>query len=484
MEYWQRFQAEVIKPGNCTHCGACVGLNPDLLRFAETARGPLPHLSGDLTPEADQALALAWAVCSGRGVPYPDLFASLNYQPQNWLLGSYRQILTGFASETAVRRRGASGGVISRILIHLLESGQVEGAVVLRQGLNHPETATPTIATNREQVLAAAQSVYAVTPVLTVLPEIAAFRGRLAFVGLPEQVAALRMLQVSGHPAAQKVKFVLGPYTGTNMYAGAVRAFLRARGVADQMPIRSLQWRAGEWPGYLQIETADGRVFQAEKFYYNYLIPFYISRNCQITPDFSNELTDLSVGDAWSPKLEQARGGHSVILVRSPQAQQVVTEMVQSGELTLEEIPLDQALAMHGHMLDFKKRGTFIRLEAQQRRGQPVPVFGYQPTAITAVRWVVEGVISGSFTIGRQSWARWLIAKLPLEIVGPTFNTLRKSWKGLSKPTKRKGLGEVQFVITRNPTRWQELLAGKSSPAPTQLQPEADLAMPPAPRDL
>lgn len=470
MGYWDRFQAEVIKPGNCTHCGACVGLHPDFLKFQETDRGPLPQLSCALTPEIDQGFALAWAACPGRGVPYLDLFATLDYKPENWLLGAYRQIWTGFASETAIRRRGASGGVISRVLIHLLESGQVEGAVVLCQGLNHPETATPMIATNREQVLAAAQSVYAVTPVLTVLPEMATFPGRLAFVGLPEQVAALRMLQVAGHPAAQKVEFVLGPYTGTNMYSGAVRAFLRARGVSDQMPIRSLQWRAGEWPGYLQIETADGRVFKAEKFYYNYLIPFYISRNCQITPDFSNELTDLSVGDAWSPKLEQSRGGHSVIMVRSPKAQQEVAEMARSGDLALEEIALDQALAMHGHMLDFKKRGTFIRLEAQQRRGQPIPTFGYQPVSITAARRAVEGVISGSFAIGRQSWARWLIAKLPLEIVGPAFNTLRKTWKGLSKPTKRRGLGEVRFRINSNPARLQELQAANGESADRQLE--------------
>jgi len=477
MGYWERFQSEVIKPGNCTHCGACVGLHPDLLKFQETDRGPLPQLACALTPEIDQGLALAWAVCPGRGVPYPDLFAALDYKPENWLVGAYRRVFTGFATETAIRQRGASGGVISRVLIHLLESGQVEGAVVLRQGLKHPETATPTIATNREQVLAAAQSVYAVTPVLTVLPEIAAFPGRLAFVGLPEQVAALRMLQVAGHPAAQKVEFVLGPYTGTNMYAGAVRAFLRARGVSEQMPIRSLQWRAGEWPGYLRIETADGQVFKAEKFYYNYLIPFYISRNCQITPDFSNELTDLSVGDAWSPKFERARGGHSVILVRSPKAQQVIEQMTQAGELALEEIPINQALAMHGHMLDFKKRGTFIRLEAQQQRGQPVPTFGYRPASITAARRAVEGVISGSFAIGRQPWARWLIAKLPLEIVGPVFNTLRKTWKGLSKPTKRKGLGEAQFVISRNSARFQELQTFIDTL-------ETGFETPPIPRDL
>jgi len=458
-DYWTLFQQQVIQPGNCTHCGACVGLCPGLLEFQETSRGPLPRLQRSPTASDDSSLSLAWSVCSGRGVPYPELFRwQRGALPQDWLLGPYRQVFTGYAADPAVRRRGASGGVISRTLLHLLETGQVDGAVVLQQGYQQPDRATPVIARDREAVLAAAQSVYAVTPMLTILPEMAAFDGRLAFVGLPEQVATLRMLQAAGHPAAQKVVFVAGPYTGTNMYFGAVRAFLRSRGVADSVAITSLQWRAGEWPGYLQVEVADGRVFQAKKFYYNYLIPFYISRNCQITPDFTNELTDLSVGDAWSPTLESSGGGHSVVVARSEYAVTVLQAMQTAGALTLTPTEVTQALAMHGHMLDFKKRGTYIRLDWQKRRGKPIPTFGYHPVAIARSRRWVERVISGSFTVGRWPLARWLVARLPLRLVGPAFNTLRKTWKGLSKPTKRQGLGQTQFVVEESRDRWQSLI--------------------------
>lgn len=449
MSYWKRFQSEVIDPGNCTHCGACVGLNPNLLTFKETPRGPLPEaIAPPLTPSQDKSLELAWAICSGRGVPYPELLGG--DLPENPLLGPYYQLWQGYATEDAIRRRGASGGVLTRVSLHLLEGGYVDGVVVLCQGIPTPDRAQPIIATTPEQILAAAQSIYAVTPLLTVLPQMEAFSGSLAVVGLPEQVAALRLLQANGHPAASKVKFIAGPYVGTNMYFGAVRAFLRARGVSDAVAITSLQWRAGEWPGYLQIETEDGQIFQAKKFYYNYLIPFYISRNCQITPDFTNELTDLSVGDAWSPQLEAAGGGHSVVVVRSQLAREIIAQMQSSGQLTLEPLAVESALAMHGHMLDFKKRGSFIRLEWQQRQGKPIPEFGYRPQTLSPQRRRVEWVISGSFAIGRQPWARWLISKLPLAIVGPLFNRLRQSWKSLSKPTKRQGLAATPFVRTQD----------------------------------
>ena len=54
------------------------------------------------------------------------------------------------------------------------------------------------------------------------------------------------------------------------MYKGAIRSFLRGRGIKDSNKINSLKWRAGEWPGYLEIILGDGRVTRAEKFYYNY----------------------------------------------------------------------------------------------------------------------------------------------------------------------------------------------------------------------
>ena len=130
-------------------------------------------------------------------------------------------------------------------------------------------------------------------PVNVVLPQMDAFDGRLAYVGLPDQVTALRHLQQLGHPAAQKVDYVLGPYVGTIMYFSAIESYLRANGVRSLEDVSELRYREGEWPGYLQIKTRSGKVLRAEKFYYNYLIPFYITRSSLLSVDFTNELTNI-----------------------------------------------------------------------------------------------------------------------------------------------------------------------------------------------
>ncbi len=440
--WWDKLKADVLDPGLETGDGTCVGLSGGLLRY-DDVNGELFVTRTDKQGELPQA---AYDACPGRFCDYPALnrfvFGKL---PENWLSGIVEQSYVGHASDEGVRRGGASGGLITATLIHLLETGKITGAVCLKVGKQKPWKAEPVIARTKEEILACAGSVYSATPTNVILGELAKEQGPLAYVGLPDQVAAVRKLQQMNHPSVKNIAYVLGPYTGTQMSFEAIRSFLRSHGVESEDEIADLKYRAGEWPGHLQITLKNGRVLKAEKFHYNYLIPFFITRGCLQLMDFTNELTDISVGDAWSPKYEAKRGGYSVVLARSPKGKGLLEEMQKAGKLTLEEITLDTALDMHGHMLDFKKRGSYIRNHWKSVR----PDYGYRPAKITAGRLAVEWVLACVFGIGRTRLARWIVEHLPLSIVGPVFNTLRKTWKNASKPTKRKGLREITFEVEK-----------------------------------
>jgi coenzyme F420 hydrogenase subunit beta len=442
---FQRLQKEVIQPGLCTHCGTCAGLSGGSLTMEETRHGPRPRAVG---PAAVDLPGLALQACPGKGIHYPAAATAVfGRLPENWLIGCYRKVYLGYSRVPAVRRGGASGGVITQTLLYLLEEKLIEGAVVVVQGQPKPWQAQVTIARTAEEVMAASQSVYVPVPVNTILPELESFGGRVAYVGLPDQVASLCVLQAAGHPAVRQVRYVLGPYVGTAIYFGAIESYLRSNGVRDVDQVTDLRYRAGEWPGYLQIETQSGRTLRAAKFYYNYLIPFYITRSTLFSADFTNELTDISVGDAWHPRYEAQGEGFSVVVARSEQGQEILEAMRGRELVSLEELALDEALSMHGHMLDFKKRGAFIRIGWRAAAGKAVPDYGYRPATIPLSRKAVELVISGLFLVCGTRVARRLVEFIPIKVIGPLFDGLRKGWKSISKPTKRRGLGEVAFEV-------------------------------------
>lgn len=445
-----KLKNEVVDAGICTGCGACVALaSKGTARMIRLAEGVFPAFNQNCNlPD------LAWEACPGKGIDYPKLyhmhFGSL---PNDWRVGHVNSLWTGYASDDMIRRTGASGGVISAVLIYLLELNYIDGAIVAKQGCPSPEEANWFIARTREEILACAQSVYVPVSMLDALPYLQAGE-RYAISCLPEQSAALRVLQHNGHCQAQQISYVLGPYTGTALETRSIRALLRAKGVKDDERVTSVKWRAGEWPGYLQILTNSGRDIRSKKVYYNFLIPFYVTQTSLQSMDFANEFTDLSVGDAWSPQFEGLGQGFSVVASRSQVMTQIIDNMSKAGLVELKEIDVLEASSMHGHMIDFKKRGGYLRNQWRLRMGKKSPDYGIEPVAIDVSRILAEVVISSIFTLCRTRPARWLMEIIPEWILGPLFNQTRLLWKSASKPVKRKGLRELKMHV-RSP-RWKE----------------------------
>lgn len=442
---FQRFEDEVIDPGLCTHCGTCVGLSKGGLGFVQTDRGPVPQPNGAAEIHLPQT---AWEACPGRGLAYPTLNqAVFGHPPDSWLAGNVVASFIGYSANPAIRRAGASGGLITHILAEMVADGLIDGAVVLRHGYPKPWMSSPIIAMDRQGILASSQSVYVPTPVNTILHELESFEGRVGFVGLPDQVASIRKLQQLGHPAARKIEMIIGPYVGTALYLSAIRSFLHTHGGYDLDDVAELRYREGEWPGHLAIRTVDGRELTEGKFYYNYLIPFFITNASLLSMDFTNELADISVGDAWSPALEVQGQGYSVVLARSERARQLLEGQEAAGKVHLEPVPLQDALRMHAHMLDFKKRGAYIRGQLRKTLGLAAPAYGVRPIRLPWSRYAVELIVSGLFVIGGTRVGRWLMERIPARLLGPVFESLRRWWKALSKSTKRKGIWTQQFEV-------------------------------------
>jgi len=269
--------------------------------------------------------------------------------------GPVNSVSIGFCTDEDIRLRSASGGILSAILIWLLEKGKIDGAVVTGMSDEQPWLTKPFIATSREEILSAAQSKYIITSVNEILPEIQEFKGTLAYVGLPPQVQSIRKLQAIDDPSVRNIKYVLGPFYGNTLHFSSVKSFLRSYNIRDYHNIRKLYFRHGEWPGNMRVEMNDNRVVELPKFHANYLIPFHILTNSLLCTDLSNEFTDISGGDAWAPVYEERGKGFSMVIARSKAGSEILEEMQNENRISLSPISIDDAITMHSHGYDLKK---------------------------------------------------------------------------------------------------------------------------------
>ncbi len=434
----------VVNQGLCTHCGTCIALAQGKLGIASDDEGIIPKIEGDGIIEN-----IVYDACPGKGLNYPELFLQVQKSlPDNFMIGPYLEGYIAYSNDESIRRQGASAGILSHVLIHLLESGKIQGAIVCKMDEEKPWNPKVYIAGTKAEILESAQSIYQPVPVNLILKDTAKHKGTLAMVGLPDQLASIRYLQKKEHPSVKNIAYLIGPYVGINMTVRAVHSFIRSNGVKNLDAIKSLDYRAGEWPGYLKIVTKDHRVFKAEKFYYNYLLPFYATRHSLLSVDFSNELADISVGDAWHPAFEKERKGFSVVVIRSSKGREIFDQLKTDASINAEKLEPADVLDMHGHMFDFKKRGAFIRIKFRKLFFRHCPDYGYVPEKISVSRYFVEIFIWGVFLLCQNRMARTLVRYIPVNVIGYVFNKIRIGWKSVSKPTKRKGIKDQVFRLT------------------------------------
>jgi coenzyme F420 hydrogenase subunit beta len=429
---------DVIRHDLCNRCGSCAGLSAGRIVFSDRTGRCVPVIREPLDGPTSR---LVWQACSGKGFDFPghrlSVFGDAGGHPY---IGHYRDIHIGFSTDPQIRLNSASGGIISSILTWLLEKKMIDGAVVLGMSEDEPWLARPFIATTREEILQAAQSKYIIAPVNEILPEIGRFEGNLAYVGLPGQVQSIRLLQQMDHPWVRPIRYIFGPFYGNTLHFSSVNSFLRSFGIRDHTLIRKLYFRYGEWPGKMRVELNDGRVFELPKFHANYLIPFHILKNSLLCTDLTNEYTDISGGDAWAPVYEERGKGYSMVVTRSETGEEIIKKMLAEGRLELQPIGEKEAVEMHSHGYDLKKRGTFIRMRFRSWVGKPNPDYGYTMKGFPVSRYLMEIVIDALFLILGTGFARWLAEKIPPAAIGGVFEKARKLWKKSTHGIKREKL--------------------------------------------
>ncbi len=116
IETYKKLEKEIISQGLCTHCGSCVGLSNGGMIMKETKNGPIPIV----TDQEEELTKLAFEVYNGNGLNYPKLAESIfGSKVQDWRIGFYKKIYIGYAQNKEIRRNGASGGILTTLLINI-----------------------------------------------------------------------------------------------------------------------------------------------------------------------------------------------------------------------------------------------------------------------------------------------------------------------------------------------------------------------------
>jgi coenzyme F420 hydrogenase subunit beta len=321
------------------------------------------------------------------------------------LLGYYRSLRVGQAISVETRQRGSSGGVVTALLTHLLEEGQIKGTVAVTMSKASPWRCEASLLTTVQELEGTAQSKYSMVSLDALLAVARKEEGPFAVVGLPCHVHGLRRLQRLGS-FREKFPLVIGLFCGLNVRPAATDYLIRKLGF-EKEEVSHLEYRGGNWPGGLLVRASDGREGFIPKAQYNYVNLLYIPRRCLVCPDLTNELADISVGDVW---LEQYAGGWSTVIGRSAHGERILTQAALKGVIRMNELTRVDILRSHGHLFAYKKEGYFVRrslLRVPVRYTLPRPAIGKRS-------WLQQSALLLLILVLSNRFIRSLVQRLPL----------------------------------------------------------------------
>lgn len=359
----------VLESGLCTGCGACQSMFPAKVRVALNDEGYLrPQLAQPLDRRERAQFA---STCPGAGLEHRTPEAA--YDP---LWGPLMATRTGYSLDEGVRYEGSSGGVLSALLVYLLESKKVDFVAHIKADPADPIGNVMSVSRNRAEVLRGAGSRYAPSAPLAQLEELLALGGRFAFVGKPCDVAGLRQYARSRPELAERIPYMLSfMCAGIPSRKGAI-AILKKLEV-EPAEVASFSFRGNGWPGMSTAVTHSGR--RAEMDYatsWGTILNRHLQFRCKICPDGVGEFADVVGADAWYGKDGYPdfaeRAGRSLVLSRTATGEKLVGEAVAAGYIAVEALAREEIAKMQPYQ-ENRKKMVLSRLLALRLTGRTTP---------------------------------------------------------------------------------------------------------------
>jgi coenzyme F420 hydrogenase subunit beta len=311
---------DVQQPGLCHRCGGCVtfctSINYGALELDDA--GAPRYASREKCIEC----GLCYTIC-----PEIDEMRDETKKVAHWVppIGNVIETTIARAKDPAIRATATDGGVVTALLVHLLEKGHMDGAIVTKS--TGPFTRDPMLATTKEEIMESAgfyfDSSHGVKhfghDYSTYSPSVQEFRPmmqkglrRVALVGTPCQIKTLRKIEAMSIVPSDSIKFSLGLFcSGNFLFDDDERKKLESLGGFNWSDVKKVNLKQE-----LMIHLNSGvmKTIPLDQ------IEFMKRYACRYCPDYSSEYADVSFGGLGADE------GWTTVITRSPLGRAIIAD--------------------------------------------------------------------------------------------------------------------------------------------------------------
>jgi coenzyme F420 hydrogenase subunit beta len=200
----------VIEGGYCIGCGACA-VKDDQHQIIENDIG---MYQAKLGSEDNEFTSQVCPFASDKDENYIGEKLYSKDSSFDERVGFYKEIYTGYVAEESYRKKGSSGGLVTWVLTELLRLGEIDAVVHVGETGKVGDLFEYRISETVEEIQSNSKSRYYPVHFDKVIAQIRTSNMRVAFVGVPCFVKAMRLLILSDPEIATKGKFCIAIFCG------------------------------------------------------------------------------------------------------------------------------------------------------------------------------------------------------------------------------------------------------------------------------
>ena len=318
-------EKEVQRYNFCGKCGGCVSFcSADNLGALKVGPDGMPMFVDE---EKCLKCGICYMICPNIRDLDEELKKKTKWEPP---IGPIKDLVSAQTTNSTVGERCTDGGVVTSLLLYLLDNHMIDGALVSKS--DGPFHRGPVLATSGEEVVSASGSHYdesfsiaelgsQYSTYSPAMQELKSLRkgviDRVAMVGTPCQIHTVRKMQVLGIIPSDVIKYCFGLFCMENFSFNDIQLrHLEKQYGFDLAHVSKVNVKED-----FLIYLNNGRVIH---------IPFEeidsIARPaCLVCPDFSAEFSDISFGGLGSPE------GYTTVLLRSERGKMVYRGALRAG---------------------------------------------------------------------------------------------------------------------------------------------------------
>lgn len=301
----------------------------------------------------------------------------LDFNDPDKYIGEHLCCRMGYATDETIRANAASGGMVTALLSHLLETGQIDGAWVTRSEIKDGKLGYKSfIATTPAQLREASSSVYMYMPLLQQTKMLEDFKGRLAVVLVPCQMRAFTAILDKKPALKEKIVLKLGLYCSGSHNENATLVPLKKKKIPLENAVR-LYYRRGHWRGLSTVQYADGteRTLSYPKTICAYKNAYFFSREaCMVCQDQYGYAADISFGDIWLKEMKKNPIKHTSCVIRTQRALEMYRSAVEAGVLHDAKLDDERMLRSQKRALVFKWNCAAAKKALYEKAGRKLSV--------------------------------------------------------------------------------------------------------------